>query len=357
MIHVSQPSIGDYEATLVLETLRANQITAGPMVCRFENEFARVHNVKHALACTSGTTALHLALAGHGIRAGHEVIIPDLTYIATANAVLYTGARPVLCDIDRSTWGLDPEHVARLITPRTRAILPVHLYGCAANMRAINDLAAKHGLVVIEDAAEGLGGFYGELSRTRLGACSDAGCFSFYGNKILTTGEGGMVITNDSALYGHMKRLRGMAQDPERRYYHTELAFNYRMTDLQAAVGVAQLQRLSTLVWCRQAAMNFYYERLHRDVNVLNTSAPWMFTCLLPEGADRDAVIRHLFHNHIETRPSFSPLHHMRWLGCSNGNFPVSEDLGQRGLSLPTWPNIPTATLHKICDVLKEALR
>lgn len=358
MIPVSQPSITKHEIDRVTEVMQANQITGGPMVRRFEEEFARIHNVKYGVACTSGTTALHLALAAHGIKAGDEVIIPDLTYIATANAVMYTGARPVPCDVDRVTWGLNPTEVKRLVTSRTRAILPVHLYGCATNMAAIHQIAFDHGLYVIEDAAEGLGGFFGVSNYARLGAYSDAGCFSFYGNKIITTGEGGMVITNDDTTYRQLKRLRGMAQHPDRRYFHTELAFNYRMNDMQAALGLAQLSRLETLVGQRNQVMTFYYERLHREVEIAAASAPWMFTCLLPHNISREYVMQQMAAQDIETRPAFTPLHHMRWIGSRQWNteFPVSEDLGRRGISLPTWPGIPTAALHKVVDAFKGCL-
>jgi perosamine synthetase len=356
MIPVSQPSIGPAETALVLETLSDNQITSGPMVRRFEDQFAALHGRRYGVACTSGTTALHLALAAAEVGPGDEVIIPDLTYVATANAVRYVGATPVLVDIDPETWCLDPVAAAHAVTPRTRAIVPVHLYGCAAAMTEINWLACRRGLIVIEDAAEGLGGFYGQK---RLGACGHLGCFSFYGNKIMTTGEGGMVLTNNTPAWERMKSLRGMAQDPVRRYYHTEVGFNYRMTDLQAAVGVAQLTRFAELVKKRNAIYGLYAHLL-RGLEFPAATAPWMFTCLLPRGVDRERVMFQLLAEGIETRPTFTPLHHMTWL--SDGRlppfrtFPVAEDVGRRGISLPTWPEMVLADVHTVAAALQGAL-
>ena len=241
-IPISQPSLGEREIEYVLSAVKSGWISSkGQYIDAFEKQFADFVGIKYALAVSNGTNALHLALASCGIKAGDEVIIPDLTFIATENAVRYTGADVVFVDIDKDTLCISPVSIERAITGKTKAIIPVHLYGHPANMREIMRIAKIHSLVVIEDAAEALGA---EAYRQRVGSIGKCGVFSFYGNKIITTGEGGMLTTNDHITFEKARYLRDHAMDQHKRYWHTMVGFNYRMTNLQAAVGLAQMERI-----------------------------------------------------------------------------------------------------------------
>lgn len=354
---VSQPSLSSRERELLLEVFDSGWITGGPMTRRFEEAFEAALNVKHAVAVTSGTTALHLALVTAGVKPGDEVIVPDLTYAATAFAVSYIGARPVFVDIDRRTYCLDVRLTANAITARTRAIVPVHLYGHACDMAEVMKVAKQHGLSVIEDAAEGFGG---ALGFDCLGTIGDLGCFSFFGNKVLTTGEGGMVVTNDPEKATRLRSLRSMAQHPKARYYHTAVGFNYRMTDLQAAIGVGQLERAEELIRKRRAVCDAYRERLCYDVFVPSGHpseifAPWLFTFELPPGASRSLFMSKLAEAGIETRTTFVPMHlHYNGGVPDAQQFPVSLYASAQGVSLPTYPDLPLAAVDEICnEVLK----
>ena len=241
-ISIANPILNGNERKYIDECIDTGWISAnGRFVKEFEEKFAAFCGVRYALACCNGTVTLHLALLALGIGEGDEVIMPTLTYIATANAVRYCGATPVFVDSEADTWNISPEEIEKHITPRTKAIIPVHLYGLACNMDAILDIAKRHDLKVIEDAAEA----HGAAWRNKLvGSMGDVGSFSFFGNKIITCGEGGMVTTNDPELYEKMKLLRAQGVDPNKRYWHTMVAYNYRMTNMQAAVGLAQLENV-----------------------------------------------------------------------------------------------------------------
>jgi perosamine synthetase len=363
---VSQPAIGERERQLVNETIRANRLTQGPMVARFERGLAERLDVRHAIACANGTVALHLALAAMDIGPGDEVLVPDLTYVATVNAVAYTGATPVLCDIRPDSWELDLEDAARKVCDRTRAILPVHLYGQPCNMEALELFADAHGLMILEDAAEALGATARSRERDGLvpcGAAGDAGCFSFYGNKILTTGEGGAVVTDSDALATRLRHLRGQGMDPARRYFHSAIGFNYRLTDLQAAIGVGQLEALDALLIARRLVCETYRRALAPSalgwgLELLPASAaPWLFTIILPTRFDRAGVMRELEEVHrIETRPTFVPLHRLPMYGRPDAQFPIACAIGDRGLSLPTYPQMTPADARIISAALLQVL-
>lgn len=237
-IPVAEPSLDGREKEYVMECLESGWISgSGKYIDRFEESFARFCNARHGVAVANGTVALHVALLALGITAGDEVIVPDLTYIAAANSVLYCNAKPVFADVDPVTWTLNPAEVERKITPRTRAIIAVHLYGHPVEMGQIQKLAKNHKLFIIEDAAEAHGA---EYKGRRIGSIGDIATFSFYGNKIITTGEGGMIVTNDDTLARQSRLLKGQGMDPERRYWFPMLGYNYRMTNIQAAIGLAQ---------------------------------------------------------------------------------------------------------------------
>ena len=249
-IPVSQPSIGDKEVTYVSEAVRSGWVSSlGRYIEDFEKQFAAYCGSRYALTTSNGTTGLHLALMAAGVKSGDEVIVPDLTFIATANAVAYIGAKPVLVDVDSETLCISTVAIERAITQRSRAIVPVHLYGHPADMDAINAIAKRHGLIVVEDAAEAHGA---EYKGKRVGSFGLCGVFSFYGNKIITSGEGGMITTDNEVLYITAKRLRDHAMSPSRRYWHEEIGYNYRMTNMQAALGLAQLERIEEFLTKRR---------------------------------------------------------------------------------------------------------
>lgn len=355
MIQVSEPLLGRMEFMLLQDCIVRNQITQGPMVQRFERALANHLGARHVVAVSSGTTALHLVLAALGVGPGDEVLVPNVTFIATANAVRYCGARVVPVDVDLRGWGMDPEDARRRVTERTKAILPVHLYGVPCSMEPLLKLANEHHLHLVEDAAEGLGGSY--VGRA-LGTLGLAGTFSFYGNKVLTTGEGGAIATASDTLAARLRFLRGQAMDPRRRYYHPEVGFNYRMTDLQAAVGVGQVFGVSSLLRARRRIMDFYRERLAGQVSMpdvpeAGVQAPWLFTCLVK---NRDRIADYMRRNGVDTRPIFVPLNRLPPYRDAVQKFPNSRVLAEHGLSLPTHPGLSTEDLEKVVRTLKEAI-
>lgn len=363
MIHVAAPDLSGNEQVYVAECLETTWISsAGRFIAEFEREFAALCGVTHAIATNNGTTALHLALVAAGIRPGDEVIVPVLTYIASANAVRYCGAEPVFVDVEPGTMNLDPRAVEAAITPRTRAIMPVDLYGNPADLPAITAIARAHDLLVIQDSAEAHGA---EVDGRRVGSLADATSFSFFGNKIVTTGEGGAVTTDDDELAARLRLLRGQGMDPERRYWFPEVGFNYRMTNVAAAIGVAQLERFEDMLDARDMLSKTYDEALRDAPGVtLPQQRPgtrrvnWMYTVTL-DGLtvqQRDEVIEGMHADGIETRPVFHPLHHLPPYRQEDGRYPVAERLGATGISLPTHLGVTAADVELITARLVERL-
>jgi len=369
-IPVAAPMIGERELAYVTDAVRSGWVSSlGPYIERFEQAFARYVGVSHAIAVCNGTVGLHLALHALGIGPGDEVLVPDLTFVATAHAVLYVGATPVFVDVEPDTWCMDPVAAERAITPRTRAIIPVHLYGHPADMDAIQRLADKHGLFIVEDAAEAHGA---EYHNRRVGSIGNVGVFSFYGNKIITTGEGGMVTTNDSALAERLRYLKDHGMSPQRRYYHTELAFNYRMTNIQAALGLAQLEQIEIFIAKRRQVFQWYAQYLSDLPGVLlNTERPgtrnvyWMTCLVLPPDSPvkRDELMAGLRNQGIDSRPFFVPMHQLphlaryRAVGRDGEGCPQASWLGAQGLNLPSGPHLDEWTVRRISDVIKDLLQ
>jgi perosamine synthetase len=327
---VSRPLIGQTEKNLVRQVLDAGWLTHGPLVEEFEHKFAQQVGAAYAVAVSSGTTALHLALAALGITAGDEVIVPNLTFVATANAVSYLGAKPVFVDVDPRTWCISIPKIQEKITSKTVGILPVHLYGVTCDIPLM--LSRYPRLSVVEDSCEALGSPY-------IGTYGEMGVFSFYGNKVITTGEGGMIVTNDLELRDRLHHLRGQAMTRE-RYFHDEVGFNYRMTSVAAAIGIAQLAQINRFLGERDVIFDTYRAEFHNVLRCLPSgAAPWVFTILLPKGVDRSIVSQLLLEEGIETRPMFVPMHRlpMHADAGADADFPVSVDLYRRGLSLPTY--------------------
>ncbi len=363
-IPVAEPVLDGNEKKYVWECLESGWISgSGKYVEAFEREFARFCGVSHAVAVSNGTVALHAALLALDIKAGDEVIVPDLTYIASANAVAYCGAKPVFADVDSATWTLDPADVARKISFRTKAVMPVHLYGHPAEMNPILKLAGEYNLHVVEDAAEAHGA---EYEKKRVGNFSRLATFSFYGNKIITTGEGGMVVTDDAELAAKVRLLKGQGMDTRRRYWFPIVGYNYRMTNIQAAIGLAQLERLDWFIQRRREVAG-WYDDLLKDFPSIQTPVEaswaknvyWLYSVCLPEDCDRELLIAHLLEKGIETRPFFYPLHHMPPYLDDDGaaNCPVAVNLAARGINLPSSATLTEENVNRIVEALRVCLQ
>lgn len=343
-ISVLEPLLGGNELQYVTECIKTNWISSqGKYVNKFEDEIKAYTGSKYALAVSNGTVALHLALVSLGIGPGDEVIVPDITFGATLNAVVLTGAKPVILDVESNTWNLSVKLLAKYITPKTKAIMPVHIYGVPCNMPEIMILAKKNDLLVIEDCAEALGS---KINNVHVGTFGDIGTFSFFGNKVITCGEGGAIIFNDAGTYHKAKILRDHGMTPGKRYWHDIAGFNYRLTNLQAAVGCAQFEQLSDFREKRKQVFSWYEKYLLASdffevQNLLPGYQPsyWLFTAKLKEHCliSRDDLIEKLSKVGIDTRPVFYPMSQMppfiQFDKHLTGN---AEDISRNGLSLPT---------------------
>jgi perosamine synthetase len=364
-IPVAAPDLGGRETEYVLECLKTTWISStGRFISEFEKAFAEFCGVKHAVATNNGTTALHLALVALDLKPGDEVIVPSLTYIASANAVRYCNGRPVFVDNDLETFNIDAAEVAAKITPRTRGIMPVHLYGHPVDLDPILEIAKRHGLFVIEDAAEAVGAKY---RGHRIGGMGNCATFSFFGNKIITTGEGGMVTTNDDQLAARLRLFRGQGVDPHRRYWFPVVGYNYRMTNIAAAIGLAQIERIDFHMRSRTWVAQQYDKRLAfmRNQIALPQTKPWaehafwMYTIRLLDSIDkqRDQVMQELDMLGIETRPVFYPMHVMPPYQEPSGSYPRAELCGARGINLPTHANLTEQDLDYIVAALETVLK
>ena len=365
IIPVSKPTLTGNEMKYVQQAIATNWISsAGSFIRDFEVKFAEVCGAKYGIACANGTVAMHLAMATLGLEADDEVIIPTFTMIATANAVAYCGAKPVLVDMEPNYWQMDVDQVAAKITPRTKAIVPVHIYGHPTDMDPLRELAQKHGIMIIEDSAEAHGG---EYKGQPCGSLGDAAGFSFYGNKIITTGEGGMVTTNNREIAKLAWNLREHAFSHERHFWHKFVGFNYRMTNLQAAVGLAQVEQMATFVAQRRQNALEYNCRLSTIPGIRTPAeAPWaknvywMYGIMVDEkeyGMNRDQLRKVLADNGIETRTFFIPMHcqPVYWDAFKGQRYPVAEDLCKRGFYLPSSSSLALDEIEYVANVIREA--
>jgi perosamine synthetase len=346
---VAAPVFAGNEKEYVNQCLDTTWISSrGEFIDRFESEFAKFCGVSHAVATNNGTTALHVALLALGIGPGDEVIVPTLTFVASPNSVMYCGATPVFIDIEPDTWNLDLNQLEAKITPRTKAIMVVHLFGHPVDMDPVMALASKHGLYVIEDAAEAHGA---EYKGRKAGSIGHIATFSFYGNKIITTGEGGMVTTNDPALARKVMMLKGQGQDFEKRYWFPIIGYNYRMTNIQAALGLAQLEKIDWHLGRRQengawyqAAFSAHPQFKLQQEQPWAKSAFWINSVVLPEDfpISRDETMVRLHRSGIETRPFFYPMHILPMYQPVVGDerFPVADSIAARGMNLPSSGNL-----------------
>lgn len=359
-ITMANPVLNGNERKYIDEAVDTGWVSAnGKFVNEFEKKFAEFCGTKYAISCCNGTMSLHLCLMGLGIGPGDEVIMPTLTYVATANCVAYCGAKPVFVDSDPRTFNIDVNKIEEKITRHTKAIMPVHLYGLSCDMEKINELAEKYHLYVIEDAAEAHGAtFHGK----RVGSMSDVASFSFFGNKIITSGEGGMVVTDNEELYQKMKLLKGQGVDPHKRYWHIVMGYNYRMTNLQAAIGLAQLENIEWHMEQRIRVADTYKKYLAGHEDLFNMqdepegyhNVYWMNNVILSDKVklDRDEVVRRMEEKEIEMRPVFYPMHIMPPYLDNTMSFPVAEELGARGISLPTHAMLSEDDIKFISDSL-----
>ena len=363
-IPIAAPVIGEEEIANVVEAMRSGWISSlGAYIGQFERDFAAFCGVAHGVAVANGTTSLHLALVAAGVGPGDEVIIPSLTFVATANVVHYCGATPVFADSDPETWQLDPAGLEARITPKTRAIIPVHLYGHPCDMDAILAIAGRHRLPVLEDAAEAHGA---ECRGRRAGSLGAIGCFSFYGNKIITTGEGGMCVTDNAALAERLRLFRDHGMDPKRSYWHEVIGFNYRMTNLQAAVGVAQTKKMPGFIEKKRQIARWYAGclaplaaagrlRLHPEAGWAR-NVYWMYSVVLGEGSPALDVVRtRLADRGVDSRPFFHPIHTLPPYATGQ-RLPVAEQLASRGLNLPSGVGLTQAEIERVAQALREAL-
>ena len=364
-IRVAEPVLDGNECRYVMDCLESSWISSrGKYIEQFEAKLAEFCGVPHAIATNNGTTALHLALAAHNLGPEDEVIVPTLTYIASVNAIRYCGARPVFVDSTYQSLTMNVEQIEEKITPRTRGIVAVSLYGQPVDYTPLIRLANKHGLFVVDDAAEALGARYHEERVGSLGSCAT---FSFFGNKIITTGEGGMVVTRNRTLAERLRFLRGQAVSPHRSYWHTDVGFNYRMTNIAAAIGCAQMENIDTHLQRRQDVACWYHQHLQSAGDLFDLPVPqtdthhsyWMFTILLRQNLNisRDNVIQRLNQHGIETRPIFYPVHWMPPYQDASGHFPVAEELAPNGISLPTHGRLREEQVKQVCDQLIEVVK
>ena len=354
MIHIASPTIGEEERKAVMEVMESGMLVQGDKVKELEDKFADYVGTKHAVATSSGTTALHLALMGMGIKHGDEVITSPFSFIATANSILFCGAKPVFADIDPGTFNIDPEKIEDKITEKTKAILPVHLYGHPAEMDSIKEIARKHDLKVLEDSAQAHGSEYGGRKVGSLGDCS---AFSFYATKNMITGEGGMITTNDSELADKIRMLRNHGQN--KTYEHETIGFNLRMMNLTAAIGLEQLKKLDSLKKKRMQNAKFLDENIpnYLDKPFVSEKAKHVYHQYTVKSNERDDLFKKLNDNGVGARVYYpKPIHKQPFylkLGY-NQNYPVAEAMAQKVLSLPIHPNLKQEDLEKIVSVLKN---
>jgi perosamine synthetase len=366
-IPLARPALGPEEEEAVLEALRSGRLSLGPKLGEFEGRFADYLEIEHASAVSSGTAGLHLAVRAAGVAEGDEVVTTPLSFVASANCVVYERATPVFCDIDRRTLNIDPEAASAALGPRTSGLLPVHIFGYPAAMPALEQLAAQHGLWLVEDACEALGAV--DCEGVAVGARGNLAVFAFYPNKQLTTAEGGMVVCPSPELKAQIDSERNQGRAPDMGWLdHDRLGFNYRLSDLACALGLAQLSRLDELLSRRAAVAALYAEGL-ATVEGLELPCPdagserrswFVYVVQLPGEVDRDRAIAALRERGIDSKPYLPAIHLMRFyrerFGHREGEFPVCEDVASRSLALPFFPDLTAGQVERVCESLRAVL-
>ncbi len=357
-IPIYAPNLDGNEKKYVLDCLDSTWISSkGEYINKFETAFANYIDCKYAASVSNGTVAIHLALIALGIGPEDEVIVPTLTYIASVNSIVYAGAKPVFVDSLASSWQMDPEDVRQKITPKTKAIMCVHLYGQACDMKELKKIATEHNLYLIEDCAEATGTKY---NNQHVGTFGDVATFSFFGNKTITTGEGGMVTTNDETIYDRLVHFKGQGLAKHREYWHDVIGYNYRMTNICAAIGLAQLERVESVVKRKYELALLYKEKLKdlpltfHEQQAGTYHSYWMISVLVNDIKKRDELREFLKEKGIETRPLFYPAHTMPMYAQKFQKFPVAENLGWRGINLPSYPDLKNEDVEYITQSITE---
>ena len=363
-IPIAIPSIGNQELNNVINCVKSGWISSqGSFVNDFENEFSKLHHNRYALSVSNGSVALHLALLALGITKGDEVIVPNLTFAASINSIIHTGAKPVIADVNRKTWNIDVNKIEALISPRTKAIMPVHLYGNPCEMNKISSLAIENNLKIIEDCAESLGSEYNNYPT---GIFGDAATYSFFGNKTITTGEGGMILFKEEEVYKKAMILRDHGMSKTKRYWHDLVGFNYRLTNLQASIGLAQLEKLNSFVNKKiQIAQHYidffskydFFEFQNKLDNSKNSY--WLFSVLIKDNAPftKNEFIDFLKRKGIDSRPLFFPLHSMPiYKNFKRSSLKNSIDLSAKGVSLPSFVDISRKEIKYILENIKNLI-
>ena len=355
MIHIPvyEPIFFENEEKYVLDAIKSKWVSSkGKYINIFEERFSQYCDMNHGVATSNGTTALHLALLALELGPGDEVILPTMTFVSCANVIKMVGAAPIFIDSDPEYWCIDVQKIEEKITNKTKAIMPVHLYGHPCDMDEIIKIAKKYDLYIIEDCAEAHGALY---KNKKIGSFSDISCFSFYGNKIITTGEGGMCLTKDENIADKIKILRDHGMNPNKKYWHDVLGYNYRMTNLQAALGVAQLENIEVIIKKKRDISKKYSSKLNQEKLKLHKEMPWcknvfwMYSLLLDLEMDRDTFIENMYKKNIETRPFFYPIHTLPHYKI-NEILPVSEHISKYGVNLPSGPTLTSEQIEYVCD-------
>lgn len=363
-IAVAQPTFNGNERKYLLDCIETGWISSvGKYVEAFENEFARRTGVRFAFSCANGTVGLHLALMAVGVGPGDEVIVPSFSYIASANAITYCGAKPVFVDCANESWTSTVDNILPRVTSRTKGVMAVPIYGHPVDMDPIAEFCRSRNLFLVEDAAEAQGSTY---KGRPVGALSDVGLFSFFGNKIITTGEGGMLVTDREDLAARIRLLRNQGVDPKKRYWHSVVGYNYRMTNMQAAVGLGQLEKIEWHLGERQRVAAAYARHLERlselveapRVKPWGTHCFWMYVVALKPGVKRtrDEVAAKMAEAGVETRPAFYPLHHLPPYEDPSLRLPVTESIAARGLCLPTHAGLSETDIERVVAELARAV-
>jgi perosamine synthetase len=357
-IPIYRPFLNGNEKKYVIECLDSSWISSkGEFVNKFENEFANFIDVKYATAVSNGTAALHLALLSLGIGKDDEVIVPTLTYIASVNSIKYTGANPVFVDSLRDTWQMNPDDIRKKITRNTKAIMAVHLYGHPCDMDQLTSICNEFGLFLIEDCAEAIGSKY---KGRHVGTFGDIATFSFFGNKTITTGEGGMVVSNDETLFDRCVHFKGQGLAKHRQYWHDVVGYNYRMTNICAAIGLAQLEQIDDFI-SRKRIIAEQYRKAFKGTNIEFHNehdnvyhSYWMCSILVEKPEEREAMRDFLAEKGIETRPLFYPIHTMPMFAEKYQKHSIAENLGWRGINLPSFPSMTDEELEYVINCIKK---
>ncbi|MEP1032786.1 DegT/DnrJ/EryC1/StrS family aminotransferase [Ekhidna sp.] len=359
MIPIMEPDLSGNERKYLIDAFDSGWISSkGKYVEQLENGLAAYHDADHVLAVSNGTVALHLGMVSLGIGPGDEVIVPNLTFAASLNTVIHAGATPVLAEVDQETYNIDCRKIEKYISSKTKAIMAVHLYGNPCNMELIQAIAKQHDLLIIEDNAEGLGSTYGTR---KTGSIGDIGTFSFYGNKTITTGEGGAIIFKSKEVYEHAKVLRDHGMSPEKRYWHEYIGYNYRLTNIQAAIGCAQLERLDHILNKKRNIADQYISELSSVDSIRfqkslgnSTNSHWLFTPLF-HNLSRDKLGIYLQKNGVESRPAFYPMSEMpAYSKYVKEDYSISESIAKSGLSLPSFPSLSEKEIDLITKTIKK---